>query len=114
MGARLPLTLRSPDFSLLSRPHPPALLSPSSLHSGLVSQDWVDKVQGKVPVGRDQGRPQQKNRKRRSLLSRSPEGSPKRTAQLVMMSASSPPGSWSYLLPAQLGQVSCPAGPGPT
>lgn len=32
MGARLPLTLRSPDFSLLSRPHPPALLSPSSLH----------------------------------------------------------------------------------
>lgn len=39
--------LRSPDFSLLSRPHPPALLSPSSLHIGLVSQDWVDQYKEK-------------------------------------------------------------------
>lgn len=114
MGARLPLTFRSPDFSLLSRPHPPVRLSPSSLHIGLVSQDWVDQYKEKFLLAGTRGRPQQKNRKRARLLSRCPEGSPKRTAQLVMMSASSPPGVRSYLLPVQLGQMSCPASSGPS
>lgn len=50
---------------------------PVACTTGWVSQAWVDHTQGKVPVGRDQGRPQQENRKRGSLFPGCPNGCPR-------------------------------------